>query len=122
MLKKRNFILTSILLIPSALGFINWLLLHDLPFYAIRQCMPYFGDDQPYHATPLMVIPYYLTQQWLTLIHRAIGIPIGIVLHGCTLLGAYLLISKKIEKNYRQDVLLAWPLSEYFSSSISMNS
>ena len=55
-----------------------------------------------------MVIPYYLTQQWLTLIHTRLWcIPIGIVLHGCTLLSVYLLISKKIEKTYRQDVLLA---------------
>jgi len=69
--------------------------------------MPYFGDDQPYHASPLMVIPYYLIQNWLTLVHSPIGLIIGVVLHGCTVLGIYLLISKKIEKSYRQDILLA---------------
>jgi hypothetical protein len=69
--------------------------------------MPYFGDDQPYHASPLMVVPYYLTQHWLTFIHSPVGIAIGIVLHGCTLLGVYLLVRGRIEKTYRQDILLA---------------
>jgi hypothetical protein len=105
--QKKKFYWTAAGLIPLSLGIINWLLLKDLPLYAIRQCMPYFGDDQPYHASPLMVIPYYLTQHWLTFIHSPVGVAIGIVLHGCTLLGVYLLISKKIEKSYRQDVLLA---------------
>jgi hypothetical protein len=94
------------LIVPFVLGVIYWLLLHDLPFYAIRQCMPYFGDDQPYHASPLQVIPYFLMQNWLTFIHTPIGIAIGVVLHGCTLLAIYLLISKKLEKEYRQDILI----------------
>jgi len=89
-----------------AFALIYWLLLKDLPLYAIRQCMPYFGDDQPYHASPLLVIPYFLMQNWLTLVRTSLGLPIGIVLHGCAFYGAYLLISKKVEKAYRQDILL----------------
>jgi len=105
--EKKNFYRAALLLVPLGLAVIYWSLLKDLPFYAIRQCMPYFGDDQPYHASPLRVIPYYLTQHWLTLVRTRFGIPIGIVLHGCTLISMYLLISKKVEKTYRQDVLLA---------------
>ena len=105
--QKKKFYFYAVLLVPLGFGIIYWLLLKDLPFYAIRQCMPYFGDDQPYHASPLAVIPYYLTQHWLTFIHSPVGIAIGVVLHGCTLLGMYLLISKKVEKTYRQDILLA---------------
>jgi hypothetical protein len=105
--QKKKFYFCAALLVPLCLGIIYWLLLHDLPLYAIRQCMPYFGDDQPYHASPLLVIPYYLTQHWLTFIHSPIGMAMGIVLHGCTLLGVYLLISKRLEKTYRQNVLLA---------------
>ena len=86
--QKKKFYCCAALLIPLGLGIIYWLLLKDLPLYAIRQCMPYFGDDQPYHASPLLVIPYYLMQHWLTFIHSPVGIAIGIVLHGCTLLGA----------------------------------
>jgi hypothetical protein len=105
--QKKKFYLAAAGLIPLGLGIINWLLLKDLPLYAIRQCLPYFGDDQPYHASPLLVIPYFIAQNWLTFIHSPVGVVIGIVLHGCTLLGVYLLISKKVEKSYRQDVLLA---------------
>jgi len=112
--EKKKFYLVASLAIPLVLGLIYWLLLHDLPLYAIRQCMPYFGDDQPYHASPLLVIPYYFMQHWLTFIHSAIGVAIGIVLHGCTIVGAYLLISKKLDKNYRQDVLLAIAVAGIF--------
>jgi len=117
--EKNKFYWTAAGLVPLSLGIINWLLLHGLPLYAIRQCMPYFGDDQPYHASPLSVVPYFLTQQWLTLvhfirfwlsiyfIHLPVGIIFTIILHGATLLGAYVLISKKVEKTYRQEVLLA---------------
>jgi len=104
--QEKKIYWAAVCLVPLALGIINWLLLKDLPLYAIRQCMPYFGTDQPYHASPLIVIPYYLTQHWLTFIRTRFGIPIGIVLHGCTLLSVYLLISKRIEKTYRQNILL----------------
>ncbi len=113
---KKKFFMAAAVIVPLALGVIYWLLLHELPFYAIRQCMPYFGDDQPYHATPLMTIPYYLMQHWLTFIHPLVlrqfhiilylGMIIGAVLHGCTLLSVYLLISQKMEKTYRQNILL----------------
>ncbi len=104
--QKKKIYLTAIVIIPLAVGFIYWILLKDLPLYAIRQCMPYFGDDQPYHASPLLVIPYYLTQHWLTLVRTRFGIPIGLVLHGCTLVSLYILIFKKIDRTYRQDILL----------------
>jgi len=83
----------------------GWLL-KDLPLYAIRQCMPYFGDDQPYHASPLQVIPYYLTQHWMTFIHSPLGIAIGVILHGATLLAVYVLLANKLERGERQNILL----------------
>ena len=105
--QKKKFYVAAAALIPLALFLIYWLLLKDLPFYAIRQCMPYFGDDQPYHASPFQVIPYYFMQHFITFIHSPVGVAIGIVLHCCTLYAIYLLISKKVEKTYRQNILLA---------------
>jgi hypothetical protein len=112
--QKKKFYLMAGLLVPFALGIIYWLLLKDLPLYAIRQCMPYFGDDQPYHAPPLLVVPYYFTQLWMSFVHFLnfyfFHIPVGVIfltiLHGCTLLAVYLLVTRKVEKNYRQDILL----------------
>lgn len=111
---KKTFYWIAALLAPLAIGIIYWALLKDLPFYAIRQCMPYFGDDQPYHASPLLVIPYFLMQNWLTFIHSFVGVAIGIVLHGCTLWGLYLLVTHKLEKSYRQNVLLTLGLLGLF--------
>ncbi|MBF0504192.1 MAG: hypothetical protein HQL14_03720 [Candidatus Omnitrophica bacterium] len=124
--QKKKFYWLTALFIPLGLGIIYWVLLKDLPLYAIRQCMPYFGDDQPYHASPLLVVPYYLTQHWLTLVHSAMSVDIAlhkslliglcvliasnmtisVILHGCTLFGLYLLLSNKLEKTYRQNILL----------------
>ncbi|MBF0511346.1 MAG: glycosyltransferase family 39 protein [Candidatus Omnitrophica bacterium] len=105
-LEKKKFYLGAVFFVPLALSIIYGLLLKNLPLYAIRQCMPYFGDDQPYHASPWMVIPYYFMQHFLTLVKTKLGIPIGIILHGATLLGAWALIFKKVEKEHRQNILL----------------
>ena len=117
--QKKKFYLMAGLLVPFALGLIYWLLLKDLPLYAIRQCMPYFGDDQPYHAPPLLVVPYYFSQLWQSFVHTLhfwlpllpfVHLPVGIIfvmiLHGCTLFAVYLLVSKNMERSYRQDILL----------------
>ncbi|MDE1921085.1 MAG: hypothetical protein KGJ09_07530 [Candidatus Omnitrophica bacterium] len=105
--QKKKFYRMTYLLLPLGWAIIYFLLLYGLPIYAIRQCMPYLPQDHPFHASPLLVIPYYLMQNWLTFIHSPVGVAIGIVLHGCTLLAVYLLATKKMEKTYRQDVLLA---------------
>ncbi len=66
--KEKKFYLTSVTVLCLT-AFIYWLLLKDLSIEEIRQCMPYFGDDQPHHFPPSMTIPYYFTQHWLTLVH-----------------------------------------------------
>ncbi len=84
--------------------------------------MPYFGDDQPYHASPLLVIRLLSDATLADLYPSPVGMAIGIVLHGCTLLSIYLLISNKLEKTYRQDVLIGADAGlGCFSFFISMN-
>jgi len=106
---KKKFYIGAVIVIPALLGIIYWLLLHGLPLYAIRQCMPYFGDDQPYHIAASTALRFYLMQNWISFIHPW-GMAIGIVMHGCTLYSIYLLISGKLDKTYRQNVLLALTL------------
>lgn len=103
---KKKFYLTASVAIPAALGIIYWALLKDLPFYAVRQCMPYFGDDQPHHATLADVLPYYFMQHWLTFIHTPLYMVIGIVLHGCTLATLYFLFTNKFDDPYKKKLLL----------------
>lgn len=129
-IKKKKFYLLAGLLMPAAALLIYWLLMVDLPFYYIRQCHPYFGDDQPHHVTPWTAIPYYLTQHWLTIQHNIAGTlasftrannPFGILfasfgllfviqhflLHGATLLASITLLRNKLEKQEQKSVLLA---------------
>lgn len=66
--KEKKFYLSAGLSI-AFVALVYWLLLKDLSMEEIRQCMPYFGDDQPHHFPPSTTIPYYFTQHWLTLVH-----------------------------------------------------
>lgn len=67
-IKNRKFYL-SLLAVIGLVTLSYAFLLKDLTFEEMRQCMPYFGDDQPHHFPPSMTIPYYFTQHWLTLVH-----------------------------------------------------
>lgn len=70
---KKKLAIALLTVVPAAWLVIYWLFLKDLPSYAVHQCMPYFGDDQPHHAPPSVTVPYYLTQHWLTLYHQWMG-------------------------------------------------
>lgn len=37
--------------LPALVFLIYWLFLRGLPIHAVRQCLPYFGGDQPYHVS-----------------------------------------------------------------------
>ncbi len=68
--KTRSFYLCGALLVPLIWAAIYWIFLKDLTLYEIRQCHPYFGDDQPYHRTVFETVPYYVTQHLLTIKHH----------------------------------------------------
>ena len=70
---KKYFYATLLAGTPVLIAVVYWLLLKDLPVYAVHQCMPYFGDDQPHHYPPSITIPYYFTQHWLTIQHAWMG-------------------------------------------------
>jgi hypothetical protein len=50
------------------------LLLVGMPLYEIRQCMPYFGTDEPYHQTLFQTVPYFITQHYLTFYHHFLNL------------------------------------------------
>lgn len=119
------------LIIPLLWLGIYAFLFKDLTSYELHQCMPYFGDDQPYHRSPLVTIPYYLTQHWLTLYHHWINFqglmsqaiishpnlfnPVALLLlgmvtfnfllhpllHGSTIMGFILSYSKEFDQHRR---------------------
>ncbi len=135
---KKKFYALGLIALPLLVGLIYWALLKDLPFYVIRQCMPYFGDDQPHHVSPLVAIPYYLQQHWLTLMHNLMnvnkalsqasaspvhGLIAGIsclfllqnmIMHGATLAVGILLATKKIPKDDRRILFTALSIMGIF--------
>lgn len=42
----------AVIIVPTLVGIIYFLLLYKLPLFEIRQCMPYLTNDQPYHSSP----------------------------------------------------------------------
>ncbi len=62
--------ITGLCVVPTLWIMIYTFLFQGLPFYEIRQCMPYFGDDQPYHHGIIETIPYFITQHYLTFYHH----------------------------------------------------
>ncbi len=104
--RARNRFYVALAGVCLGVGLVYWLLLKDLPLYVIRQCQPYFGDDQPHHFSPWVTIPYYFTQHWLTFVHSPINMAVGVVLHSGTLLCLYRLCTGKIPAKPRRDLLL----------------
>lgn len=49
--KKARYYLVSLIILPLCIFSIYFLLLHKLPIYAIRQCMPYLRSDHPYNVS-----------------------------------------------------------------------
>lgn len=50
------------------------LLLKGLPLHEIRQCLPYFGDDQPHHRGITETIPYFIKQHYLTFYNHSVNL------------------------------------------------
>ncbi len=51
--QKKNLCLLAFVLMPAVTAIIYWLLVKDLPLYAIGQCLPYFSNSQLYNTTLL---------------------------------------------------------------------
>jgi len=125
--EKKKFLLSSLFLLPLASFLIYWYLLKGLPIYAIHQCMPYMGDDQPYHASPLQALYAYLHGFWYTFNSSPENICIGLVLHLSTLIALGLLLMGKFSQDIAKNIYLSLGLvvmffvlyfHEYFMSNV----
>ena len=141
---RKIFYVCGLLIIPAIWAGIYIFFLKGLTLYEIRQCFPYFGDDQPYHQTPFTTMPYYLTQQWLTFYHAwlqfknimpqvidhpdsllsapnlllftmvVLGFLSRLVIHGSTIAGFILSFSKSFDDRRRKFWLVQIILWSFF--------
>ncbi len=102
----KHFYFIALVLCPLASLLIYWYLLKDLPSYAIRQCMPYLGNDQPYHASPIQALHDYFHGFWYVFHSTPENTWIGIVLHLSTLAALGLLLAGKVSKDLARDLWL----------------
>ncbi|OGX55413.1 MAG: hypothetical protein A2447_11665 [Omnitrophica WOR_2 bacterium RIFOXYC2_FULL_38_12] len=58
--KKAGYYLTSLIILPACVFSIYFLLLHKLPVYAIRQCLPYMRSDHPYNVSLLEALKLFI--------------------------------------------------------------
>ena len=128
---NKFFYISGILIVPLIWLLIYGFFLQGLTIYEIRQCMPYFSDDQPYHRTIFETIPYYIKMHWLTLVHHwhkfqntlaplltgssALLNPMALlmfsiitlvfltnpIIHGCTIAALIIAFSKKLNSQRR---------------------
>lgn len=132
--KKNNFTnkkiyLWSLILVPAIACLIYWaVFLKGLPLYAIRQCIPILGDDQPHHTPALQTFLFLLKSQFFLFFSGWVNITFTVVV---TSLAAVFLIRKPQdakEKEFKINILLTLAsllifillnLHEFLASGIS---
>jgi hypothetical protein len=58
--QKIFFHLFNMILLPVLIAAVYWRFLYTLSWTEINQCLPYFGNYQPYHISPLIAVKQHL--------------------------------------------------------------
>jgi len=112
--QKKKFYLTALVPLPLITAAIYWFLLKDLPSYAVHQCMPYFGNDEPYHAPLFVSIYAYFHGFWVSFFSTPQNVWIGLVLHLSTLAAVGVLLSGRLPKDEAKNIWLSLGLTGLF--------
>lgn len=103
--KKLLYIVAAVVL-PAVVFLIYYLLLKDLPIYAIRQCLPYLSADHPHHSTLQDSI-----KAIMNLMHQTMKLSWGDLIFGglvfLAVIQSVLLLLKKNGRAANRPVLLA---------------
>ena len=105
--QKQILFFSAAVIVPGVIFLIYWMLLKGLPVYAIRQCLPYLGDDQPYHV-PLATGTLMLMQSILQNVGATLpNVLFAIMITGAGAQSIRILIDPRNEKHLRTHLLLA---------------
>ena len=103
---KRIFALAFVGL-PLVIGIIYWLLLHDLPLYAIRQCLPYLDVDHPYNTSILRTSFFFLKSVFQNMVSNWPNAIFGFIIIVSLINTVNFILKKSPDKQKRTHVLLA---------------
>ena len=111
--EKKTFYLAALLL-PALVSVIYWWLLHGLPVYTIRQCLPYWGGDQPYHIPVTAGVGMLLKSIFNNIKSGWQNFLFAIVMIGAIVRSAHWLASRRIDPEERTRWLTAIGLLALF--------
>ncbi len=103
---KRIFFLSFVGL-PLIMGFIYWALLHPLPLYAIRQCLPYLDVDHPYNTPVLKTTFLFLKSIFQNMISNWPNSIFGFIIIVSSVKTITLIFSKSTDKQLRNNIFFA---------------
>ncbi len=111
---RQIFYVVALGILPLIVFVVYWSLLNGLPGYVIHQCMPYFGNDQPYHASAMRSVHDYLHGFWYTFLSTPVETSIGLLFHLSALGGFYLLLTGKLAEDVTRNIWLSLGLVGMF--------
>ena len=79
---KKIFYVSLILGLPLLLYAIYASMLHGLTLMEIRQCLPYWGDDQPYNTSPWIALQSFAAITWKTMHANWMNVSFAVILWG----------------------------------------
>jgi len=101
----KQLFIKAFIILPAAVGAIYYMLLKNLPLYAIRQCLPYLKSDHPIHTTPVAALNKYMTILFGYVISDWASIIFTIIICLCAL-QATIYLNKKTELGINRTTLL----------------
>lgn len=95
--REKKIFYWAALVMPALVFLVYWWFLNGLPIYAVRQCLPYFGGDQPYNIPVTTGVTMLLESIFRNIISSWQNFFLALVMAGAMIRSARRLASKKID-------------------------
>lgn len=102
-----SFFITGLVIIPAVTAAVYYFHLHGLTFYEIRQCFPYYGDDQPHHTPPWQAASILVKSIWQNIFSSKANAFFSLLVTLSVAFSAFLFRRKSSSENWRRDAALA---------------
>jgi len=104
---KKPFYLFALIILPSVIFIIYYAFLYSLPFYEIKQCLPYLAEDHPYNVSLLTSLSMLMVDIKKNVIHSLPNVFLALLIN-LSLGQIILLLFRKGEKNNLGKNLSLW--------------
>lgn len=105
--REKKIFYGAALVLPALVFFVYWWFLRGLPIYAIRQCLPYFGGDQPYNIPVTTGVTMLLESIFRNIMSSWQNFFLALVMTGAIIRSARRLAFQRIDPEERRRLLAA---------------